>query len=230
MFEKSKNFVIFKILTIGFLSLLLLIPTAMIGGLINEREQRRNEAINEIDAKWGNKQTVAGPILSVPYKKMVQQEGKTVEVVEYAHFLPNTLTVKGTITPEMRQRGIYQVVVYGSDLKFSGTFSQPNFKDLNIPADKVLWNQSVVSVGIPDMRGIKDNVVMKWGGKNVSAKPGIAKDLLLGGIKPQLHEEVQFEKALTVSGVNSGINFKVPQSSSNTKKLSFSFGLKLNGS
>lgn len=230
MFEKSKNFVIFKMLAIGFLTLLLLIPTAMIGSLINEREQRRNEAIHEIDAKWGDKQTIAGPIISVPYRKIVQQDGKAVELLEYAHFLPDTLLVKGSITPEMRQRGIYQVVVYNSDLKFEGVFSQPNFSDLNVSPDAILWGEAVVSVGIPDMRGIKDNVTMRWNGKNADAKPGLAKDLSLGESKFQTRGGMTVEKNTIAAGSNAGINFKIPMDSLNTKKITYSFDLNLNGS
>lgn len=230
MFEKSRNFVIFKVLTIGFLSLLLLIPTAMIGELISEREQRRNEAINEIDAKWGNRQAIAGPILTVPYKKIVQQDGKAIELLEYAHFLPDSLFVKGSITPEMRQRGIYQVVVYNSALKFEGAFSQPNFNDFNISPDKVLWNEAVVSVGIPDMRGIKENIAIKWNGKDMNARPGLAKDLLLGGSLPQGTERMMLEKNPSSLGAGSGINSKVALDSVNTKKIPYSFDLNLNGS
>lgn len=230
MFEKSKNFVIFKVLTIGFLSLLLMIPTAMIGELINEREQRRNEAISEIDAKWGNRQTIAGPILSVPYHKIVQQDGKAVELLEYAHFLPDTLAINGAIAPEMRQRGIYQVVVYNSALRFKGAFSQPNFNEFNISPDKVLWNEAVVSVGISDMRGIEEDIMIRWNAKDIRAKPGISKDLLLGGFNSQAKNRAMLEKIPSSGGVSSGINSRVAMDPANARPIPYSFDLKLNGS
>lgn len=231
MFEKHKNFIIFKILTIGFLTLLLLIPTAMISNLVNEREQRRNEAINEVGVKWGNRQTVAGPILTLPYKKIVQQDGKAVELLEYAHFLPDNLKINGNISPEMRQRGIYQVVVYNSDLKFEGAFSQPDFKELNIAPDKVLWNEAVVSVVIPDMRGIKENIKVELNGKEMNAKPGLGKDVYLGEINPQeTIERKMIGKIPSATWVNSGISVKTVLDPANTKAIPYSFDLDLNGS
>lgn len=230
MFEKSKNFVIFKMMIIGVLSLLLLIPTAMIGELIREREVRRNQAIDEIDAKWGNRQVVAGPILTLPYKKIVLQDGKSVEVLDYAHFLPDTLSVKGFIAPEMRQRGIYQVAVYGSNIKFEGIFSQPNLSDLSIASEKVLWNEAFVSIGISDMRGIKENVVIKWDGKDSNARPGLGKDLSLGGSSAQTRDAIMLEKIPSSVGMNSGVNFKVAMNPAGGKAIPYSFGLNLNGS
>jgi inner membrane protein len=230
MFEKPKNFIIFKIFAIGFLTLLLLIPTAMISSLVNEREQRRNEAINEIDAKWGNKQTVVGPILTLPYKKIVQQDGKAVEQLEYAHFLPDSLSIKGAIAPEMRQRGIYQVAVYNSNLKFQGAFSQPNLKDLNIAPEAVLWNDALVSVGIPDMRGIKDNIAITWNGKETDAKPGLGSDMAFGAFDSRVAGNEMIEKSPTSAGLNSGVNAKVALNPANTGAIAYSFDLNLNGS
>ncbi|KKQ60589.1 MAG: Inner membrane protein involved in colicin E2 resistance [Parcubacteria group bacterium GW2011_GWE2_38_18] len=231
MFEKHKNFIIFKVLTIGFLTLLLLIPTAMISELIDEREQRRDEATSEIDAKWGSKQTIAGPILTLPYKKIVDKDGKAIEQLEYAHFLPDSLSISGTIAPEMRQRGIYQAAVYNSNLKFQGAFSQPNLKDLNISPDMVLWNDALVSVGIPDMRGIKENIKIRWNGKEMNAKPGLGSEMVLGGFDSSVFEKGMIEKSRTsAGGLNSGVNVKVALDPANTKPIQYSFDLNLNGS
>jgi inner membrane protein len=80
----------------------------MMDSLIWEREQIRNEATNEVSAKWGGSQTVGGPILSIPYKARLKAEnGKEETVIRYAHFLPDQLHIKRTIAPEKRYRGIY---------------------------------------------------------------------------------------------------------------------------
>jgi len=65
--DSGHSFILIKIFAVGILALLLLIPTAMITDLINERANRKNEAISEVHNKWGNKQIIAGPILTVPY-------------------------------------------------------------------------------------------------------------------------------------------------------------------
>ena len=58
-----------KFAAVGILVLLLLIPTYMIQGLISERQSQSQNVINEISSKWGYDQTIAGPIINIPYKE-----------------------------------------------------------------------------------------------------------------------------------------------------------------
>ena len=69
----SKNFkssfresISFKMLIIGGLVLLLMIPSFMIESLIKERMHRKNTVLNEITSAWSNPQTLTGPIISLP--------------------------------------------------------------------------------------------------------------------------------------------------------------------
>jgi inner membrane protein len=113
------------------LVLLLQIPLFMIRGLLDERHERRNEAVREITETWGRTQTIVGPILVVPYRtlRVVEKEtivnGRAIRTTEermgdaYACFLPEELTVDGDIDPSKRHRGIYEAVVYTSRLKLS---------------------------------------------------------------------------------------------------------------
>ena len=68
---------IFKLLGVGALVLVLLIPLAMITGVLRERLGRRNEAVAEITSSWGREQNVIGPMLGIPY----QYKFKTVKEV-----------------------------------------------------------------------------------------------------------------------------------------------------
>jgi inner membrane protein len=72
-----KNSVSFKIITIFFLILILFIPLSMVKDLIREREYRKENVIEEIASKWGRDQTVAGPVLTVPYKKYFDSDSET---------------------------------------------------------------------------------------------------------------------------------------------------------
>ena len=62
-----KESLIIKLLAIGFIILILLIPNAMIQGLISERDHRQDEVAKEVSQSWGGNQEVEGPVLSVPY-------------------------------------------------------------------------------------------------------------------------------------------------------------------
>ena len=169
----EKNAVIIKIAAIAFLSLMLLIPTAMIQSLVSERQQRLNEATREISSKWGGEQQIAGPILAVPYYSHDYDAEKKTEVLtrHLAYFLPENLDVTAEMTPEVRYRGIFQVAVYNASLTFSGKFKKPTF-DSSKKLD-VMWEDAFVTVGISDLRGIKENVKFGWNGKEVDCEPGV---------------------------------------------------------
>src|SRR5437879_5610748 len=59
---------IIKLIAVGVLILLLLIPLGMITGVLNDRLMRRNEAVADVTASWGKEQSVIGPVLMIPYQ------------------------------------------------------------------------------------------------------------------------------------------------------------------
>lgn len=61
-----RNSTIIKLLGVGALILVLLIPLVMINGVLSDRLTRRNEAVNEITASWGKEQNIR-PVLGIPY-------------------------------------------------------------------------------------------------------------------------------------------------------------------
>jgi inner membrane protein len=58
---------IIKLLGVGALVLVLLIPLIMITGVLSDRLSRRNEAVADITSSWGREQNVIGPVLGVPF-------------------------------------------------------------------------------------------------------------------------------------------------------------------
>jgi len=60
-----------KLIIIGILILVLLIPTNMVERLINERESTRDNAIKEVASKWGLDQTIGSPVISIPYYTVI---------------------------------------------------------------------------------------------------------------------------------------------------------------
>src|SRR5215467_11413546 len=62
-----RNSKLLRVMLIGFLVLLLQIPIFMIENLIGDRTARRAEAVKDVTGKWGEEQTVMGPVLAVPY-------------------------------------------------------------------------------------------------------------------------------------------------------------------
>jgi len=180
------------------LVLLLQIPLFMIRGLLDERHERRNEAVREITETWGRTQTIVGPILVVPYRtlRVVEKEtivnGRAIRTTEermgdaYACFLPEELTVDGDIDPSKRHRGIYEAVVYTSRLKLSGRFAAPDVKPLGIAADALQWNRAWIAFGISDLRGTRETLKLAWDSQPIPLTPGTQVDGLDAGLHADL--------------------------------------------
>jgi inner membrane protein len=163
-----------KMLVIGFLVLLLLIPLGMVGSLVAERQSRSGQAAEEVAASWGRSQTLAGPVLTVPYVERTKNaKGVTVSKTNYdVRFLPETLEVEGDIATERRSRGIFEAAVYHTDLRWRGTFARPDFSAWRVPPEDILWQEAYLSVGVPDMRGITSGIDLTWGDRTLQLAPG----------------------------------------------------------
>ena len=63
-----------KMMMVGFLSLILLIPLFFVQDLILERSQRQKEVVEETTSKWGENVYINGPILRIPYKDQLKKK------------------------------------------------------------------------------------------------------------------------------------------------------------
>ena len=176
---------IIKLLGVGALVLVLLIPLAMITGVLRERLQRRNEAVADITSSWGREQNVIGPVLGIPYqykakvvKEVAAPDGKMErrEVEETsiatAYFLPETLKVSGEVQTQRLHRGIYDAVVYRAQTVLSGKFAPPDFGPLKIDLKDVQWKDAFVTIAINDLRGAREAIVLDWSGTKHPMLPG----------------------------------------------------------
>jgi inner membrane protein len=157
-----------KLFSIGFLVLILLIPSTWITSLIEEREGRAEGVMQEVYQKWSGSQTLSGPILVIPYKKTETvdrgKEGKeTREVIDRYYFLPEKLAITGEVNPKVLHRGIFDAAVYTTSLNMVSDFSKPDFNLLGIAVADVLWKESYMIFSISDLRGISDNPTFKVG-------------------------------------------------------------------
>ena len=154
--------IMIKLFSIGFLIIILLIPSEWIQDMITERQQRAGQVIHEIADKWSGSQSISGPIIVIPYRKLETidrgSDGREIrEHIEKAFFLPEQLDIVGNVKPEILHRGIFDAVVYESDLQLNASFKKPDFKSLSISEDMVLWNGAYMIFGVTDLRGISDN-------------------------------------------------------------------------
>jgi len=197
-----------KMIIVTGLAIILMIPSFMIQEIIQERIQLGDQVKTELYAQWGGKQVVAGPVLNIPYS--FQEAGENnqdiIERKGIAHFLPETLKVEGNLNPEIRYRSIYEVVVYEGQLKIKGSFIQPDLNLLSIPNAHFNWEAAYFTLGISDMRGIKNMPELIINDQKCTVQPGVADmDLFQSGltIKPtaiDLNQPFNFEIDLVLNG------------------------------
>ena len=181
-----RNSVMLKLITITVLVLLLLIPTSMITSIISEREVLNEMTVTDVSAKWANSQQINGPILTIPFTFEFKKDDEVVEGVRYWHILPRELSINGQVDPEKLRRGIYEVVVYRSALELAGSFTT-DLKLAENDVKEIRWDQAFLTIGISDLRGIEEDVMVKWGDQRLAVEPGSRiPDLVYSGITVQL--------------------------------------------
>jgi inner membrane protein len=178
--RRFRDSVAVKIAVIGGLILMLLIPLGMVSSLVAERQSRQKDATKEVAESWGRPQTLAGPVLTVPYLVHLKNEkGLEISTQTYwVRFLPETLKIEGNVESERRNRGIFEVAVYRTGLHWTGTFQRPSFESWRVDPKDVLWRDAYLSIGVPDMRGITSGIGLTWGNRSLQLSPGGAEDEL----------------------------------------------------
>jgi inner membrane protein len=184
-FFSRRNSTVFKLLGVGALILLMLIPLLMIEGVLSDRLARRNEAVADITASWGKEQNIIGPVLCVPYlhhgtvvRSVTLPDGRveTREVEETtvatAYFLPETLDVTGDVQTQTLHRGIYDAAVFRGQITLAGQFAAPDMATLKIDPSDVLWKDAAVTLAVSDLRGTREGLVLDWGGTKKPLQPG----------------------------------------------------------
>lgn len=210
-FQKMRHSVTFKLFSMLFLLLISMIPVAFVQALVNERQHLQKQAESEVNQKWADEQTLQGPILSVPFDQLVvttEENGKkkTIKNRQYLHLLPETLQIKGELEPQKLHRGIYDIVVYRSDLALQGRFNLNGLQQSNIPKENIHWNQAFISLGLNDLRGIEDSIVLQWGNEKKIFDPGTVSTTLF---ETGVHVPLALKRDKLPSTQNFALNLKL---------------------
>jgi inner membrane protein len=206
---KIQSSLTIKLLTIGILILLLLIPLDMVQDLIRDREYRNYEAINEVNKLWGSHQTLKGPVLSIPYKEYVKEKVDDKEVVRVLihrlQVFPKVLKYIGEVNPEKLHRGIYEVAVYKGDIDISGLFLFEDALEWGVDTADILWGQATLNFGMTDLGSVQNKVMVNWNDEDKEFKPGTSGTGLFGTgihvpVKLQQGDQYNFNIQLKING------------------------------
>lgn len=177
LFEKISNSTVLKLFVILFLSLILLIPLALIRDLIEERKSREQEVSGDIALNWGKDQVVSSPVLAIPYRETIPlsaektEKSNLREETKWIFVLPKTSNIVTAISPQHLSRGIYTSVVYSSNITVEGNFGKLNPEKLEIPVENIDWKGSKLIFGIQDFKGLGKRPTLNWDGQEIVFDP-----------------------------------------------------------
>ena len=164
-----KESVTIKLIVIGFLTLIMLIPIGMVESLIHERTYRQNDAKHEIGKSWAQSQSIGGPVINIPYHDhYIDSDTKSRGTM---HLLPDDFSVSAVINPEIRYRGIFEIPVYQSVSEVSFYFNPEHLKEYS--DRKYDWDKMTLSFGVSDPRGITEETMIEINGSKTEFQPGL---------------------------------------------------------
>ncbi len=160
----------FKVAFIVLLSFVLLLPTLMIDSLSGDREGTSKGARSEISDKWGRPQHITGPVIAIPYNAKLKGDTSVSEHMLYV--LPKSLNVNAEVKSQTLYRSIYESVVYNSGIDFDGSFKIKGLLPAEVDSTGLEFDKAHVEVGITDLRGISQKLVMDLNGNKIEINDG----------------------------------------------------------
>ena len=170
-----------KLVIAVLIAVALMVPLLMVYGLLWDRQQQAETAQASIGQGWGGQQTIAGPVLVIPYRVTEQQtvteNGKdvtrTVETIRNLYLSPQANKADVVIKPEKRRKAIYETVVYESKISGSADFVLPaDIARYGIAREALLLERAELRLGISDARGLVDGNSVTVNGTPLPLKPG----------------------------------------------------------
>jgi inner membrane protein len=192
-----------KVMLIGLVMCVLLIPLLLLHGLVHERKMRAAEVVADVAASSSRAQRIVGPLLLLEVereeaqRRLVLEAGVQREVVETKPVrelrlvLPESLDIKSSFGSEHRGRALFQALLYHLDLKAEAKFdARSELKD----GERLLGARLLLGLG--DNRGIQ-RIKITASGHELGVEPGAVVPWLGNGV----HAALRAERASTLMQV-----------------------------
>jgi len=169
-----------KLIVVGFLALLMMIPALFVWDLVNERTRRASDVLREVSSHVGGQQTFLGPTLAIPYSVPSQKPSEPGRHGLYIVF-PATASATVSTTTEERHRSLFKVPVFQADMRFDAKFDLSGVPAAAPPGAELDWDRAEIVVGVSDARGALSDALLTMDGKTSTLSPAaIAQDLSIG--------------------------------------------------
>ncbi len=161
-----------KLVLVGGLLLLLLVPHLMIEAVVAERESYQEQVQDGIARSWGPPQAVLGPVLVVPTRAPVPRGPNEAAPPRWERgalaLLPTTLTAQARLAPERRRRGLFEAVIYEAEANLAASIAIPAVKAE--PGTELLWPEAFLVTGASDLRAASAGARLSVDGRELAAR------------------------------------------------------------
>ncbi|KOS05990.1 hypothetical protein AM493_08030 [Flavobacterium akiainvivens] len=155
-----------RVIMVGLLTLILLLPLHYVQGIIKERSTLQETVVSDITEKWGSHVYICGPILKIPYKAYGNQTTQTDTVktvqnrvyTDYLYVFPEMLKADSKVNTFEKHRNNYDAAVFNANLKLTGNYPVPDLARQNISPDAVEWDKASVIINTNAIKSIKGTV------------------------------------------------------------------------
>jgi len=139
------------------------IPSWLVSGLVEEREQRQAGLLEDFNRSWGPEQFLHSPILVVPYRLQLHGPRYFLKVA------PSNLRLTTQLAPEERKRGLFHATVYSAQVAAQGAFRIPSdAKIKEIVGEAALdWKESFVMLQASSLSGMSTGDHLVWDGQQL---------------------------------------------------------------
>lgn len=176
-----------KMLMVGFLTLVLLIPLNLVQNVIRERSERKTEVFKNETITWGEKVHFMGPILKIPIKTITETEvyneqtkttsiQKQEEIVD-AFFFPETLQHQAQVQKvDKLKRGIFKPMVFKASLDVKGNFNVLDFSKFNCKPEDILWDKASIVIKTTDLKSVKSDLTIQLNEQKLALETNMDED------------------------------------------------------
>jgi inner membrane protein len=176
--ERTPGFKLALAIVVG---MVLTIPLFSIYLLNYDRQSQMREATASITGGWGGAQTMAGPLLVIPYRatatETVVENGQSVtrsrDVVRELTLAPEVAELATDLAPNVRKRSIYRAVVYDAHVSGKARFAfPPDLARSGVEPGQMDLSRAELRFALSDPRGLGANPRVDAGGKPLRMQPG----------------------------------------------------------
>lgn len=187
-----------KAALIAAIFVLLQVPLKMIDGIVAERWGRQQAVVQELASQSYGKQTLAGPILSIPYieeyeETALEDRARKVEtrrIYRTARFFALNSNMTGNATVETKSRGLFKARVFNWQGLARGEFvfdGKPGIERRQLDS-RIVWGKPSLAILLSDPRGLIGSPKLTWDGKETSVERGSGISTVSSGLHATLPE------------------------------------------